>query len=104
GERFGDGETEAGALIALGELAFHLLERPAKLPQRVGRDADAAVGNRDEHVIAGAPAANSDATALGRELHRIGEEIERDLFERATISAQMQIGRDLGVDDEPLLL
>ena len=42
-ERFGDGEAEARALVALGELALDLLERPAELVQRVLRDADAGV-------------------------------------------------------------
>ena len=54
GQRFGDGEAQARALMALGQLAFDLLERPAELAQRVLRDADAGVLDGDGDAVAGA--------------------------------------------------
>src|ERR1700682_3668505 len=41
GQRFGDGEAEARALMALGELALDLLERASELGERLLRNADA---------------------------------------------------------------
>ena len=70
-QRFGDGEAEPRAVMALGELAFDLLERPAKLcsasfgmpmPVSLIAIADAAAATR---------AAHGDAAAVRRELHRI---------------------------------
>ena len=37
--------------------------------------------------------AHGDAAARRRKLHRIGEQIERDLLERAAVGAQLQFGR-----------
>ena len=64
GQRLGDGEAEAGALMALGELAFHLLERPAELGERVLGDADAGVGDGEHDAVAGGASAHGDAAAL----------------------------------------
>ena len=58
GQRFGDREPEPRALVALGELAFDLLERPAELGERLLRDADAGVDDGDPH-----PAARTRARA-----------------------------------------
>ena len=38
--------------MGLGELAFHLLERPAKIGQRFARDPDAGIADRDHDRIA----------------------------------------------------
>src|SRR5262245_66245061 len=51
-QRFGDGETETRAVIALGELALDLLERASKLGERGRRNADAGIVDADEHAIA----------------------------------------------------
>ena len=72
----------------LGELAFDLLERPPELAQRVLRDADAVVLDGDGDVVAAHAPAHRDLAAVGRELHRIGQEIEHDLLERAAIGRE----------------
>ena len=74
------------------ELAFHLLERPAEPCQRIRRNADARIGDRQHDTIAAGATAQRDAAPGGREFHRIGKKIERDLFDRATVGMQMQVG------------
>ena len=63
-ERDGDRQAEAGAAMALGELVAHLLERAAELLQRLARDADAGIGDREDDGIAGGAGAYADAAAL----------------------------------------
>ncbi len=48
----GDGEAGARALMALGQLAFDLFERPAELGQRILGNADAAVGDAEHDTVA----------------------------------------------------
>ena len=42
--------------------------------------------------------AHGDPPAVRGELHRIGQEIERDLLERAAVGASVRSRRDLGDD------
>ncbi len=49
--------------MGLGVLAFHLLERPAELAQRIAGDADAGIGDGEDHAVA-APAAEHFLRAL----------------------------------------
>jgi hypothetical protein len=73
GQRARDGEAEAGALVALGELALDLLERLAEPPQRIRRDADPGVGDHEHDRVAQHLAAHGDPALVGGELHRVGE-------------------------------
>src|SRR5207237_2704166 len=56
-QRLGDGKAEPGALMALGKLAFHLLERATEIGERLLRDADAGILDGKHHRIAGGAAA-----------------------------------------------
>ena len=94
-KRFGDGEAEARALVAFGQLAFDLLERPAELAQRVFRDADAVVGDGDGDHAAAASPAHCHRAAVGGELHGIGEQIERDLLQGAAVGIEVDVRIDL---------
>ena len=96
-QRFGDREAEARALMRLGELAFHLLERTAEVLQGVGRDADAGILDGDHHGLAGGAAAHRDAAAVGGELHGVRQEVEQDLLDRAAVDPEPDAGRDFGV-------
>ena len=58
--------------MALGELAFDLLERPAQARERVLGDADAGIGDRQHDAAVGGAPAHGNAAAGGRELHRVG--------------------------------
>ena len=84
-QRLGDGQAQPRAVMGLGELAFDLLERPAELLQRVARDADAGILDADHHGAARHAAAHRDAAFLGGELDGVGQQIERDLLERAPV-------------------
>ena len=63
GQRAGDGEAEARALVALREFGLDLLERPAELVQRIARDADAVVLDVDVDRVARRARAHGDAAA-----------------------------------------
>ena len=93
GQRAGDGEAETGALVALRELGLDLLEGPAELAERVLRDADAGVLDKDVDGVAGKPRAHRDAAALGRELHRVVEEVDEDLVQRALVGRHGGVGQ-----------
>ncbi len=96
GQRLGDRQAQTRAAMDLGELAFHLLERLAEILQRLLRDADAGVLDRDVDVAADDARPHRDAPAVGRELHRIGQQIDDDLLDRAAVGAQADRGFDLG--------
>ena len=53
-QRAADGEAEAAALMALGELVLHLLEGAAELADVGLGNADAAVLDGDLHLTLGA--------------------------------------------------
>ena len=42
--------------------------------------------------------------SVGRELHRVGEQVERDLLDRAPVGLEADAGRDAGGDLEALVL
>ena len=88
----------------LVKLAFDLLERPPELAQRVPWDADAVVLDGDGDLVAAHAPAHRDLAAVRREFHRIGQEIERDLLERAAIGGEADAGRDLRADDQVLFV
>ena len=75
--------------MGLGELALDLLERPAELLQRIAGDTDSGILDADDHGAARQAAAHRDASFLGGEFDRVGQKIERDLFERAPVGPQM---------------
>ncbi len=103
-QRLGNRQPEAGALVALGELALDLLERPPEPRQRVLRDADAGIGDRQHDALVGRARAHRDAAAAGRELDRVRQQIERDLLDGAAVGAQLQVGRYAGAERELLVL
>ena len=90
-QRLGDGEAQARAVMGLGELAFDLLERPAELLQRVARNADAGILDADHHRAARHAAAHRDAALLGREFDGVGQQVERDLLERAAVGLETHV-------------
>ena len=51
-QRLGDRQAQPRAVMGFGELAFDLLERPAKLLQRVTGDADAGILDTDHYRAA----------------------------------------------------
>ena len=67
-------------------------------------DADAGILDADHHRAARHAAAHRDAAVLRRELHGVGQQIERDLLERAPVGLEADAGRDPGGDLELLLL
>ena len=75
--------------MPLGQLAFHLLERPAELAQRVFRNADAVVLDGDGDHAAAHAAAHGHRAAVGREFHGVRKKIERDLLERAAVGLEV---------------
>src|SRR5262249_26994636 len=95
-------EPEARALVALRELALDLLEWPAEPLEGVAWNADPVVGDADDHRAADGAAAQPHASALGRELDGVGQEVEDDLLDRAAVSHHSQIGIEFG--DECYLL
>ena len=77
-KRFCNRQPQTGALMALGQLALDLLERPAKPGQRVFRDAYAAIGDGNANPFARRPArmvmrppSGVNFTALERRLSAI---------------------------------
>ena len=89
----GDGEPESAALMALGELVLHLLERPPELGDVVLGDADAGILDGDFHVAARTRQMHVDAAAVAGEFHGVGEEIEEHLLQRAAVGLQHQMLR-----------
>src|SRR5580692_9503094 len=104
GERLGDSEAKARTLILFGELALHLLEGTAELMQIAFRNADAVVFDGDNDGVGPYPAMHLHGAALGCELDRIGQKIERDLLERAPIRLQMDRRVDLRNELEVFLV
>jgi len=104
GQRFRDGEAEARAMIALGQLAFDLLERPPEFRQRLRRDADAAVHDGEHHRAVQHAAAHGDLSAIGRELHRIRQQVHGNLFHGAAVRDDRDRAANVGGDDQILVL
>ena len=50
------------------------------------------------------PPANGDSATVGRELHCIGQQIERDLLERSAIGFQFNTGRKVGTKRQALFI
>src|SRR5437016_1410974 len=81
-----DRQAEAGAAVLARERVLDLVEGLADPRQLVRRDADAAVRYGDGEAAALLePRVERDGAALGRELDRVGQEIEQDLLDRARI-------------------
>src|SRR5208282_718705 len=99
-ERFGDREAETGSLVPLRQLAFDLFERPAELVQRILRDADAVVLDGDGDHAAAKPPTHGHRAAVGRELHGIRQEIERDLLHRAAVGLEPYAGSNVRIQDQ----
>ncbi|BEV47002.1 hypothetical protein CRBSH125_31850 [Afipia carboxidovorans] len=101
-ERFCNRKAEAGAVIAFGELAFDLLERAAEAGECFLRNADAAVGNRHDHLAAAGAAAHQNASAIRRELHRVRQQVDHDLLHRAAIRDDRDRAVDPRIEREAL--
>jgi len=90
-------------VIALGELAFDLLERPAEFRQRLARDADAAIGDGEHDRAVAHPAAHGDLAIVGGELHRIGQKVDRDLLHGAAVGNDRDRAADIGIHCQVLV-
>src|SRR5690242_3532667 len=101
-QRFGNSQPQARAVLRLGELAFDLFKRTPEFLQRVGGDADAGILDADQYGAARDASSHRDAAVLRGELDGIGEQIERDLLERAPVGSQLDAGCDAGGDGELL--
>src|ERR1700722_113076 len=104
GERFGDGEAEAGALVALGQLAFDLLERPAELVQRIFGNADAGVFDGDGDFAGSHIAAHGHRAAVRREFYGVGKKVQSDLLHRAAVGLKTDRRIDVRCQAEMLLV
>ena len=62
-------EPEARALVAFGQLTFHLLEWTAELRKSILGDADAAVQDGERYATITRSSTNSDAPAIGRKFY-----------------------------------
>src|ERR1051326_1016048 len=94
-QRFRDREAKPRALVALGQLALDLLERPAEALHRLRGDADAGVLDGDGRGEGAGATAYRHAAAFRREFHGVGEQIEHDLLERPAIGPEADRGGDL---------
>jgi hypothetical protein len=84
-ERFGDGEAKAGAVIALSQLALDLFEGAAEAGEGFLRNADPCICDHHHDFAANDPAPDHDASAIGRELHSVRQEVDENLLHRAAI-------------------
>ena len=79
------------AVVAVVDLA----ERLEHAVELVARNARAVVFDHDLEVAASARrAGNGDAPALGRELHRVGDQIDQDLLQRTLVGDRASAQRD----------
>ena len=85
-ERLRDSEAKAGAVIALGQLAFDLFERTTEAGEGSLRNADPCIRDHHHHFAANDPASDHDASAIGREFYCVGEQVDENLLHRAAIS------------------
>src|SRR4029078_2794732 len=90
-ERTGDGKPKPASLMALGELVLDLLEGAAELGDVGFGNADAGVLDGDLHMTARARQLYLDAAAVASELHGIGQQIEEDLLQCATVRFERQM-------------
>src|SRR5262249_33936217 len=104
GQRLCDRKPQSRPLMALGELAFDLLEWAAKPRQSIGWDANTGIRNRDAHPAACRARANGDAASFGSELHRVGKEIEYDLLEQTLIGVEADIRSDAREELQALVI
>ncbi|MNL78574.1 hypothetical protein D3C87_2050000 [compost metagenome] len=75
---FDDRKPEAGtAALAILGLCLEAVEHGF---QHVRRNAGAAIAHREEHVRRIAPAIERDRRVLRREIRRIGQKLDQDLF------------------------
>src|SRR6202521_2444458 len=79
----GEREPEAGALGLARVVAPDLLELLEHRRLVLGRDADAGVLHGDGDIGGVELRADVDAPAVGRELHRVGKQVEQDLLHLA---------------------
>ena len=90
-----DGEAQARALLQMGRPDLLELLEDAGLIRRC--DADAIVAHADHHVLAGGMR-YADMTTLGRELQRVGEQVEEHLLDHPLVRVD---DADARVDLEP---
>jgi len=74
------GQAESRALLLVGVVATNLAEFLEDGLVIFGRDSNSGVVHRDDHVAVFASRANVDPSAVGREFHGVGEQIEQDLL------------------------
>src|ERR1700751_2053543 len=90
--------------MALGELTFYLLERPAKPSEGILGNANAGIGDGKCDGIIGCSSSYCDAATCRREFYSVGKQIERNLLQRTTIGTQSELGRNARRDLQLLVL
>src|SRR5436305_1237255 len=90
GKQTADGETEADSAVARVDSAPGLDEWLEDLVEEGARDADAGVPHGDRREVADRLGGHGDASARGRELERVRQQVEEDLARLV----------DVGLDEE----
>src|SRR5207302_2388896 len=98
-----DRESEAEPAVLPRDRAIGLSKPVEDVRRDLGREAVAGVGDGEAEVVARARDAHLDASARGRELHGVREEIGDDLLETVGVGLDTrQVGLDLAADDDRL--
>ena len=84
-EALGQGESETGALARALAGTAHLLELFEDPGLIDGRDANARVAHADLDLTSASPPGHFDPPSVGRELDRIGEQVEDHLADLALV-------------------
>src|SRR5437899_4772708 len=104
-ELLGQRQAESGAFLLLRVIAPDLAELLEHGLMIFGRDADPGVADRDLEPAGIAMRRYVDAAAVGRELDRVGQEVDEDLLHLALVGlnvAQRRIDAHLQSDIVPL--
>ncbi len=103
-QRAADGEAEAGAAILAGGRLLELTELVKDGLQLIGRDSRAFVGDLQHDVTVLVPPAEPHPAAGGRELHRVGDQVDDDLLQPVGVRLHSKGRRFLGQLDRDLSL
>ena len=89
-----DGQAQAQSAARVRGCRVRLAETIEHMGQEIGTDPDAAVRNTDLGPPVQALHGNPDVTLLGRELHRVGQQVHHHLLQAARV-AQDRTGRQV---------
>jgi hypothetical protein len=87
-ERLRDSKSKPRTLVTLGKLAFDLFKRAPKSGERVAGNTNSGVGDGERDAMISCPSAYGYAATRWCELDSVGEQVQRDLLERAAVCAQ----------------